>query len=216
MLRQVSLTVETPNDFQDLARKYGADISVVDCKDFNSKGMTMLIDLHAPEAKVKHIMSDLQKVKGIRKVYYTKKNHSGAMCFAVLDRPVLCRSVLDSGVLCVNCPYNMKGSSISWDVLVKDSSSLKKLLDELVREKVPTQIKGVSDASREELLTSRQKEVLVRALELGYFEFPRKIDLTELALELMVKPSTLSEILRNAQRKIVDNYLDKIKAPAHN
>jgi len=54
-------------------------------------------------------------------------------------------------------------------------------------------------------LTTRQEEVLGTALAQGYFEFPRKISLTGLSELVGVRPSTLSEILRGAERRILES-----------
>ena len=51
------------------------------------------------------------------------------------------------------------------------------------------------------------------AISLGYFDFPRKISLTELSKKVSIKPSTLSEILRNAERKILRNTAKSIELP---
>jgi len=54
-------------------------------------------------------------------------------------------------------------------------------------------------------LTARQEQVLGTALAQGYFEFPRKISLTNLSELVGVRPSTLSEILRSAERRVLEN-----------
>jgi len=60
---------------------------------------------------------------------------------------------------------------------------------------------------RQVALTERQEEVLGTALEQGYFEFPRKISLTNLSELVGVRPSTLSEILRSAERRILESTI---------
>jgi len=54
-------------------------------------------------------------------------------------------------------------------------------------------------------LTARQEEILGTALTQGYFEFPRRISLTDLSELIGVRPSTLSEILRGAERRILES-----------
>lgn len=56
-------------------------------------------------------------------------------------------------------------------------------------------------------LTSRQLEVLETAYEKGYFERPRQSNATEIADELDINPSTLSEHLAAAQSKILEDLL---------
>ena len=58
-------------------------------------------------------------------------------------------------------------------------------------------------------MSLRQKEVLEVACNLGYFTYPRKISLTELSKYLKISKSTLSEILRTAENKIIHSYFYK-------
>ena len=47
--------------------------------------------------------------------------------------------------------------------------------------------------------------MIAAALSQGYFDFPRKVGLTELSKRLGIKASTLSEILRSAERKVMQD-----------
>lgn len=54
-------------------------------------------------------------------------------------------------------------------------------------------------------LTVSQREVLRRALEMGYFDVPRKTSLGEIADELDVSSQALSTLLRRAQTNLLEN-----------
>lgn len=53
-------------------------------------------------------------------------------------------------------------------------------------------------------LTDRQREVLETAHEMGYFEYPRGANASEVAAALDIEPSTFTEHLNAAQSKILD------------
>lgn len=57
-------------------------------------------------------------------------------------------------------------------------------------------------------LTSRQAEVLATAHEMGYFDYPRESNATEVAESLDIGPSTLAEHLAAAESKLVGQTLD--------
>ena len=57
-------------------------------------------------------------------------------------------------------------------------------------------------------LTTRQAEVLATAHEMGYFEYPRESNATEVADSLGIGPSTLAEHLAAAESKLVGQTLD--------
>jgi len=61
-------------------------------------------------------------------------------------------------------------------------------------------------------LTERQEQVLGTALVQGYFEFPRRISLTGLSELVGVRPSTLSEILRGAERRVLESTV-RVRTP---
>jgi hypothetical protein len=53
-------------------------------------------------------------------------------------------------------------------------------------------------------LTDRQQEALRTAYQMGYFEIPRTATLEEVAAELGISPSSLSERLRRAQTHLIE------------
>lgn len=56
-------------------------------------------------------------------------------------------------------------------------------------------------------LTDRQQEVLDTAHEMGYFEYPRDSNASEVAEQLDIEPSTFTEHLNAAQSKLLDELL---------
>ena len=58
-----------------------------------------------------------------------------------------------------------------------------------------------------ESLTDRQREVLETAHEMGYFDYPRESNATEVADSIGIGPSTFSEHLAVAQSKVLDAVL---------
>ncbi len=58
-------------------------------------------------------------------------------------------------------------------------------------------------------LTPRQREVLLHALEAGYFRVPRQTTLLEMAAELGVSDQALSACIRRGQGNLVRNALDR-------
>jgi len=62
-------------------------------------------------------------------------------------------------------------------------------------------------------LTSRQELIVRTALELGYFDYPRKIGVRELAQLFDVTPATIAETMRKAVKKIVREYISLTGSP---
>ena len=66
--------------------------------------------------------------------------------------------------------------------------------------------------SSDRLLTDRQTEIVAHAIEAGYYDTPRTTTLTELATDLDIAKSTLSETLHRAEGRIVKQFGDRLTA----
>lgn len=65
-------------------------------------------------------------------------------------------------------------------------------------------------------LTNRQNEALRIAYELGYFDIPRQASLEDVATELHISPSAVSERLRRAQMQLIEETVATIWPPLPN
>ena len=100
--------------------------------------------------------------------------------------------------------YTSEGDAV-FDV-VGDRADLKGLLSELPG-RVDTTVERVGEYDRRRSparpLTDRQREVLDVAVDRGYYEVPREATLDDLAAELGVAPSTVSDHLRKAESAVL-------------
>jgi len=58
-----------------------------------------------------------------------------------------------------------------------------------------------------DLLTERQRDLLVEAIDRGYYDTPRERTLTELAEATGTAKSTVSEILHRAEGKVIEEFV---------
>ena len=207
MLRQIALQVKAENRLQDAARSNGAKLNVVDCKPFNKTGMSLLLELRGPEQGVRAATAALRKTEGVRQVIEGDNSREAVPLLVVTERPSICRASNDAAIVCLECPLNSENQPASWRFIARKTSDFRQVLARLAKEGIETRIEDVAPLERRATLTGRQKEIMATAVAQGYFEFPRKISLTGLSELVGVKPSTLSEILRSAERRIMANAL---------
>lgn len=207
MLRQIALQVKAENRLQDAARANGAKLSIVDCKSFNKTGMSLLLELRGSDQAVRSTAAAIRKTEGVRQVVEGGDAGEAAPLLVVLDRPGICRASNDAAIVCLDCPFNSEVQPASWRFIARKTSDFRQVLARLSKEGIETRIEDVAPLEHKATLTGRQKEIMTTAVAQGYFEFPRKISLTGLSELVGVKPSTLSEILRSAERRIMANAL---------
>ena len=72
------------------------------------------------------------------------------------------------------------------------------------------------DADPEKLLSPRQRDLLLAAVEAGYYDTPRECSLTELADEANIAKSTCSETLHRAEGLIIRRFVERhLVTPEH-
>lgn len=206
MLKQVSISVKGSNVLQDSAQKHGCKMSVLDCKHSNAHEMSLLVEIEGNRTDM--YISELRSSPEIKRVYFAKSTPSKTLLMLILDSPLLCDVSKNSNAFCVSCPYNSPtiDGAFQWNLFLNDANDISKVMDMLQFLGTEADIRKIETAFREEVLTTRQNEILLAATKLGYYDFPRRTSLTELANQLSIKPSTLSEILRRAESKIAHSY----------
>ena len=65
-----------------------------------------------------------------------------------------------------------------------------------------------------QLLTEKQQRLLLRAVEMGYYNTPRDCSLTELAEAAGIAKSTCSETLHRAEEAVIKNFIDDLSVPS--
>lgn len=122
------------------------------------------------------------------------------------------RHVLSSPLINVNC-------SLEWPVRLNgDFKRLRVLLGE---EDVDDLIAGVEDCGVDvlkmskirrgvefgDLFTLKQRKILEPTIELGYYDFPRKISLNDLSKKVGISPSTLCVHLQKIESRVFGSDL---------
>ena len=207
MLKQVTLQVKAENKLQDIASANGIKLGIVDCKPFNKTGMSLLLELRGRPKSVRAAVAEIRRTEGVRQAVEGEVEGESVPLLVVLSRPATCKASNDAAIVCLECPLNTDAHPASWKFIVRKTGDFRQVLSKLEKEGVDARIEDVAPLERKATLTERQKEIMSTAVAQGYFEFPRKINLTSLSGLVGVKPSTLSEILRSAERRIMANAL---------
>ena len=83
-------------------------------------------------------------------------------------------------------------------------------LDSLKKGLINIKVLKIADSYKTNTeITERQEEILWKAYSFGYFKYPRKITLTDLAKLLKISKATLSQTLRIVENKAIKQLLEK-------
>ncbi|MFB6198781.1 MAG: helix-turn-helix domain-containing protein [Halobacteriaceae archaeon] len=105
------------------------------------------------------------------------------------------------------------GSADSWNLSVRFASrdQLTELQSHFDETDEPFEVQRIYEQTRprqaEFNLSPKQRTVLVTGFENGYFDIPRRVTLEELAAELEISPSAISERLRRGIATLIESTL---------
>ncbi len=118
-------------------------------------------------------------------------------------------SIVDS-IIKKNCvfigPTVVKDGVENWHIVAPTREELQEVVASLDRCADIAYIRNAGDAGPEAGLTERQVKTLKMAVDMGYFDTPRRASIKDVAGKLGVSPSTAVEHLRKAEKKVLENY----------
>ncbi|MGA2522728.1 MAG: helix-turn-helix domain-containing protein [Candidatus Bathyarchaeia archaeon] len=113
----------------------------------------------------------------------------------------------------ISTPFEFKDGKVK-HIFIGDSKQIKKYLENLEKSPVHYKVISIMDARfppRSPLarLTAKQREVLLSAYKLGYYDLPRRTGSEELAKKFGLVKSTLVAHRRKAERRLLKEMLSE-------
>ena len=188
-----------------VATNFPVVIRVMDCRSIAEKeGVQELFEITCAADLSEKVVDFLSHDDYVYDVDIVKGKPGRIIGSLKTKKCTACRTFAGANCYLVSASSKPDGK-LEWTLLGSDTM-VKTLLKELEDAKVVAQVLKVSQLQDEEELTARQEHILQIALEKGYFEFPKKIDLRQLAKTLEISPATLSEILRRGQKRVLQEH----------
>jgi predicted DNA binding protein len=180
-------------------------IRVLDCRSLpDGKGVQELFEVTSTADLSEKIVDYVRQDSYVYDIDIVKAEQGRVIGSLKTHKCTACKTFAEADCFLVSATSRLDGK-LEWVVLGNDTM-VKSLMQELENQKVAGQVVKISKIKGEKELTARQENILQIALEKGYFEFPKKIALRQLARVLDVSPATLSEILRRGQKGVLEEH----------
>jgi predicted DNA binding protein len=95
----------------------------------------------------------------------------------------------------------------NWQIMAPSREELQEAIASLEKHAEIAYIRSSASAHSSEGLTERQTSALAAAVEMGYFDSPRRASIEDVAARLGISASTAVEHLRKAEKKVLENYV---------
>lgn len=190
-----------------LAQSHSARIKIIDVRKSN-EGVKDLIEIFSPNGGIEGLSAELsQRLKlDERTISFIDEHHATAIVSA--HECPICSSMRNWDLFLTGAHSDEFGNVImKW--LVPDEKNISEFLDRLTSDGVSFSLIGKKRLTKRGDITARQEFVVQTAFDLGFFEYPKKINLEGLSQRLNVSYVTLAEILRRAEKNIISSYFKK-------
>jgi len=185
--------------------RYSAEIELLDSKILPGGLVEHLFDIRVRPALSDDLLAAMRKDPDVLQMEVIRSDSGHIYGSATSRRCTVCKYVAKSKCFLENVGIS-SGERARWTVLGSEGS-YKELVQSLEKESVAFEVARRRTMEDTDLLTTRQEQILAIAFERGYFDFPKKVGLKELAGQIGVRTSTLGEILRRGQKKVLGEYL---------
>lgn len=166
-----------------------------------------LVWLTGPD--VEAILSDMRDHETIREMSVMQQDDHEATVQFETAAPLLLQAAKASGIP-IEMPVEIEAGKATVDVTGAHDrlAELGRQFDELG---LDFRVKYVQERLRpSQLLTDRQRELLLAAVEKGYYDTPRGCSLTELAGSEGLAKSTCSETLHRAEEVVIKRFVEEL------
>ncbi|ELZ16434.1 Bacterio-opsin activator HTH domain-containing protein [Haloterrigena salina JCM 13891] len=208
-MAQATLTITMPEQIwiQQLSTAYpGATFRVLAAVPGSETGFA-LVRIAGPD--VADIVEDMRGHDQITELSLAQYSDNEVTVHFETTDPLLLFSSRDSGM-----PIELPVEIVDGEATIEVTGSrdrLAELAEQLEHFGLQYRIEHVRERLHEsQLLSDRQLEVVVAAVEEGYYDTPRESSLTELAEQLDIAKSTCSETLHRAEEAIIKRFVEDL------
>ena len=173
-------------------------LKVVDVRSSSSGSVRHLMDLGEDQAK-----------KVPREL--AAKGHVEGKSAVWLESPGcgVCNTILAHDAFLVS-GKSMQDNIITYSFMVPTHEAYRGIITDLEKTGHKVTVRKVGKFEQQiGVLTANQERIFWLALKSGFFDYPRQIDMAELAAKLGISSATLSEIMRRGTRRLLEHYFKK-------
>ena len=203
------ITLTLPDNWiTEVVKQYPSVVKLIDSKALETE-VRDLVQIEVENAEdLPKVIESMQNNPNIFNVDISAIDRGKALAMFSTNQCMVCRVL--AGTECfLTRSITIPDGRMQWTMLVTKNSAFKELIANLEKLNADPKLVKLTEIADTDELTQRQEQITRMAFERGYFDFPRRIGLKDLAKIFDISTSTLSEILRKGQRRIMERYFQE-------
>lgn len=211
-MRRVVLSYEMVNEhicsnFLPSLVKSGMSVSVLRCAPVGPRFGHSLVRIQGPHDLCETELADIKDRVGPWCSVELSKTAPGDYIAMVSNHDcAICHLIAGSHCFLESCSLHEDGT-VTWNLIGPDADSVRKLVAGLKDTGRDVKVQRTQEQESRNALTFRQKQALLLAFEMGFYDIPQGTTLQEMAPRVKCSKSTLNVMLRRAERKVLAEYL---------
>jgi predicted DNA binding protein len=207
-MMEAAIIVRLPDTWvPEVCKRHAAVVHFHRCIPYGEHGGRSLIEFSEGEDKAREMIEEISKHPSIERVEVSKAD-GGKITATVVNKNCRASHILAASDCFLVSAHSLSDGRVRWRLVTGREGSLRSPVGSLRGAGCGVDIERVGSLSDDSILTERQAEVLALALKEGYYESPKRIYLAGLSKKLQISPSTLGEILKRAERTVIEDYLN--------
>ncbi len=206
---EVRLLVDDPENWiKSMVRDDTARVKIMDVKAPNPRLTQNFIEVASEKMTPEQLLNHIRKSSDVVRSDLAKVDKNRLMGTVTTHDCPVCSTFAGLDCFLVSASTSEESGKMEWRVFMGSDAGLSALCKRLDRNKVNYTILEITKQIQKRQLTSRQEDIMRLALDLGFFEYPKRIRLEQLSEKLGVSTGTLSEILRRGEKNILSKYFE--------
>lgn len=185
----------------------GARLEVMQCTCMANNGGCSMIRITDPNNVLSDEITDRLSYSDARGECTIDRISSHQLIAMVMNNNCYISRILSESGCLITSAVMEDDENICWTVISPNAKHVMDLIEKLGEIGVTVRRKSTMNANLTALLSLKQEEAVNFAIENGYYDVPRKINIDGLCKIMGCSKSTLDVTLRNAERKIMNQYV---------
>ncbi|OPX58128.1 MAG: HTH DNA binding domain protein [Methanomassiliicoccales archaeon PtaB.Bin134] len=201
------LEVNIPDGWvHDISSDFDVPVRILDCIPFGDKGARSFVEVECDDPEMQQIVSRaIEKHPDVCKWEPAITEDGRMRGIALLTKCRACKAIMRSDCY-LRSAKTMGGGLVEWQIIASKESALSELIQELKDNGCTIKLLSKKKLDDSSFVTRRQEAAVRAALEKGYYDYPRRTSLQEMARSFGVTASTMGEILQRGERNIIREY----------
>lgn len=207
---QLQFKTHAESWIESLCRDDFAIVKILSLKKQSQSGhVTHFVDISSDKVSADRMEEELRNSKDVDVSDVAKVGTNRLVGAVTSNNCSVCSVIVDTNVGYFIGPATTGADCQTTFKLFMNGEGIPTFLQGLHTNQVQYKISDITRLAPKRSLTSRQERVLKSALELGYYDYPKRVTTEELSRSLDIAPSTVAEILRRAEKRIISGYFEE-------